>query len=554
MRSGVVLLLASLLAACSEEDSPDASAPDAAVASADATSSDATSADAAIPDAELPDATSPDASAEDGGVLRVLFVGNSYTQVNDLPSVVGQLAAATPGPRLEIETVAVGGARLVTHWTTTGARERIESGDFDVIVMQAQSVEPFLDPKSFHFYGELFSGALEAAGARGVWFSTWARREGDAFYAESGYTPASMTEALEYRYRIAAAVNGDRVARAGAAWQLSLAELSELTLHDPDGSHPSAHGTLLAACVILQAITGTTPRSPDPAPLGIALAEANALCDLAPRVICPEGQVDCSGDCFDLSRDPFHCGTCDRACSLDDPCNAGECGCGPDLSGCGRVCYDLSSSNEHCGSCELSCAADEHCEENSCICSATGAQTPALAELTALNAACDSWDDAGTLECNAAAHDYCETFACWNSGYGPPSGHAPPFEGVLCVNGDVRATSYTELSAFVPACDGAGERIGQSCSTAFSRYCASQGAVSGFGPIESADDDLTVTCVSTATIVQTTMTTLSAFASRCVPDPVSCSIAAWNFCESMGYAGGFGPVELNGEDAEVVCL
>lgn len=541
-----------MLNACREgEPAADASlspAGDAgtAIADADIDADGGVVADAGV----LEDAGGP----EDAGTLRVLFIGNSYTQVNDLPSVVRELAAATPGPALEIETVAVGGARLVDHWMSTGARERVEAGGFDVVVLQAQSVEPFVDPESFHGYADLFSGALRTAGSRGVWFSTWARRAGDPFYDDTGYDPASMTEALEYRYRLAAAVNGGRVARAGAAWQLSLAELSELTLHDADGSHPSKLGTLLAACVILQAITGAAPRSPDPAPLGVAYADAGALCALATRVICPEGQVDCGGSCVELERDPLHCGACERACAIDDPCNAGECGCGPGLSGCGRICYDLSTSHEHCGACDVSCGADELCEQNSCACSDASAQTLELDQLTALNAACDSWDDAGTLECNSAAHDYCEAFACWNSGYGPPSGHAPQFRGALCVNGDVRATTYTALSAFVPACDGVAERISPSCASAFSRYCASLGAVSGFGPIDSAGDDVTVTCVSTATVVETTLTTLNTFASRCTADPVTCSVAAWNFCESMGHPGGFGPVEVAGENAEVVCI
>ena len=65
---------------------------------------------------------------------------------------------------------------------------------------------------------------------------------------------------------------------------------------------------------------------------------------------------------------------------------------------------------------------------------------------------------------------------------------------------------------------------------------------------------LTVTCLPTAILVRTTVAAVSAFATRCVPDPVTCSVASWSFCESMGHAGGFGPIEVSGTDIDVVCV
>jgi len=69
-----------------------------------------------------------------------------------------------------------------------------------------------------------------------------------------------------------------------------------------------------------------------------------------------------------------------------------------------------------------------------------------------------------------------------------------------------------------------------------------------------AGDDLTVTCLPTATIVHTTIDAVSAFVSRCVADPVTRVIASWSFCEPMGHAGGFGPIEVSGTEIDVVCV
>ena len=50
------------------------------------------------------------------------------------------------------------------------------------------------------------------------------------------------------------------------------------------------------------------------------------------------------------------------------------------------------------------------------------------------------------------------------------------------------------------------------------------------------------------------MDALSGFASRCVPDAATCSVAAWSYCVANGYDSGYGPVETDGTDVEVVCL
>lgn len=527
-----------LLSACGGPGAPDAGvAPglDAATSTDGAASIDATT------------------GADAGAPLRVLFVGNSYTYFNDLPAVVRALGAATPGASVEVEAITQGGALLQDHWSTTGAAERIQAGGLDAVVLQGQSVEPFASPESFHYHADLFSDAIAESGARGVWFSTWARRAGDPIYTGT-FTPADMTESLEFRYRSAAMRHGDMVARVGAAWMIALAELPEVVLHTDDGSHPTTAGSLLAACVILQAITGQTPRIPDPPPLEVPRATADALCAIAPRVQCPEGRIFCEGTCVDPMQDPLHCSRCGAACADGDPCRAGVCGCDAGLSGCDRICYDLATSPDHCGECGTSCLDGRVCEAGSCVCPAASAQAIGVAQLVAADPECTDLSLGGTLACNRAAHGHCAALDCFTSGFGPPSGHAPMPDAVMCVDGEVRETTYTTLQTFLPACDGVTERLGAACATAIHRYCASVGAVSGFGPVESEGDALTVTCLPSAIVVPTTRETLAGFASRCLADPVTCGIAAWNYCASLGHLGGYGPVEDTGSGVDVVCL
>lgn len=502
------------------------------------------------------DATAP---APAPRARRVLFVGNSYTSFNGLPQVVRALGEATAGSAVDVESVLVDGATLAQHWTSTGARARVEGGHFDTVVLQGQSVEPIGMSESFHHHGDLFTAAVKASGARGVWFATWARRAGDPLYTTSSLTPDSMTKELEYRYAMVARPNEDGVARVGAAWKLAQTELPDVGLFAPDGSHPSAAGSLLSACVILQAITGQAPRVPHPPPLGLGEDTAKALCALAPRVQCLEGKAPCDGRCVDLTQDAQNCGACGVHCAAGDPCQGGVCGCDAGLKGCGGTCYDTQSSAFHCGTCGNRCDAGTVCRAGACACPKALALDVDISALAARRPACATWNDAASPACAAAAHEHCRSLGCFQSGFGPPSGHAPQPHAVACVAGDVRSTTYGALKSLVPGCDAALAPRGQACTTAIHRHCVAAGSVSGFGPVETGgatNDRATVTCVAegAAVVVATTLTVLATQVSRCTPDPVTCTSAAWNFCTSQGHLGGFGPVETSGNDAKVTCF
>ncbi len=522
---------------------------------------DAAPFDGALIDAARIDPALIDAAPIDAAVpLRVLFVGNSYTSYNDLPAVVVAIGAATGTP-IEVDSVLRDGGSLWDHWTVTGAVARIENGDFDVVVLQGQSLEPIYQGFAFSTAAEGLAGVLNAAGSRGVWFATWPRRADHEFYSSPWGigTPAQLNDRIEPYYRGGAYHTDDGfAARVGAAWLLAADELPEVTLYASDGSHPTPEGTLLAACVIYQGVTGRAPRVPDRAPLGISSETARDLCALAPRVECVPGSTVCDGSCVWLVNDPENCGACGVACPSNKNCTYGVCECPIGATECADTCVDLRTDPQNCGACGASCdASGMPCFDGACHCPTARRQTIGFAELSALRPACDS-SSSPFGDCIAAAHEHCAAQDCFNSGFGPS--FSPGFGlSVMCLAGDVRSTSYTALRALVPACDGTAERVGPSCATAISRYCASTGAVSGFGPVDNAGDDLTVTCLPDATVIHTTLDALAAspFPGCDGPDPgwgFDCTNAAGFVCVSMGYGGGFGPVEVTDTGVDIVCV
>lgn len=469
---------------------------------------------------------------------RVLFVGNSYTYFNDLPYNISLIGEASGTP-IEAEMIAVGSATLYQHLLAgeggTGAAERIAMGGLDAVVIQGQSMEA----STLTFALEAFPEVL--ADTNNVWFATWARH-GDFFF-DPELGPASMNDSNERGYRDAAELAGGVVARVGGAWELARMELPEVRLHQDDLSHPRPEGSLIAACVILQTLTGRTPILPESTPYGLDRDLAEQLCALASRVTCPFETAECDGECIDVVGDPDNCGGCGIVCDGDDPCSRGSCGCSEGYTGCDReYCAYLETDESNCGGCGVECSGGEACT-GTCECPDTrvydffGGGLPP----------CD-FDGTDRVGCNTAARDYCADYACFTGGYAFPTGHAPTAEEAVCIADTAeRTTTLTELATHEPSCTDA---LTPACVTAIHRYCISEGFVSGFGPIEETADDLKVTCLPSATLYTATTETLQGFASRCVPDPITCGIAAYNWCKAAFHDGGYGPVEPD----TVVCF
>jgi hypothetical protein len=98
--------------------------------------------------------------------------------------------------------------------------------------------------------------------------------------------------------------------------------------------------------------------------------------------------------------------------------------------------------------------------------------------------------------CNAAIHRFCGSKG-FLSGFGPNE-VGPSSETVACVPADFAegiATTYTVLKTFHAACDGGSERAGPNCNAAIHRFCGAHGDLTGFGPVENADDGATIVCL-----------------------------------------------------------
>ena len=79
---------------------------------------------------------------------RVLFLGNSYTYVNDLPQIIHDVALSA-GDTLVFDSYTPGGYQLIDHSTDAISQNKIMTGGWDYVVIQGQSQEPITSYNQF---------------------------------------------------------------------------------------------------------------------------------------------------------------------------------------------------------------------------------------------------------------------------------------------------------------------------------------------------------------------------------------------------------------------
>jgi hypothetical protein len=123
--------------------------------------------------------------AQTGEVKNVLFVGNSYTERNDLPNMIADIATSF-GNTLNWGANLIGGSSLSNHASNSTTLDKIATGTWDVVVFQEQSQRPALSPASVatdvYPFAESLVEAVRAANpcASPLFYMTWGRQNGDA--------------------------------------------------------------------------------------------------------------------------------------------------------------------------------------------------------------------------------------------------------------------------------------------------------------------------------------------------------------------------------------
>ena len=192
---------------------------------------------------------------------RILFMGNSHTAANHMPSMVELLINQHFDQQGGYAEQVPHYAFLIDHAQSPTTLAQLQSKDWTHVVLQAQKYS-----QSFQIDYPT-TGALtlisraQSQNANAIMFPEWAQRN-----------KPNETDYIHNIHAEIAAETGACVAPIGYAWERALEIRPDIELHAPDGNHANLLGSFLTALVIFETITGGAADLLTPTP-DIAIAD-----------------------------------------------------------------------------------------------------------------------------------------------------------------------------------------------------------------------------------------------------------------------------------------
>ena len=183
--------------------------------------------------------------------MKVLFIGNSHTYMNDMPELTRRMLEDSTGQPCLVTMLAYSGRSLKWHMEEEYFSERfsILHGGYDYCVIQEQAHPMGDEPDTIANAGRIIE-LCKKVGTKPVIFETWAEKR----------KPENQQE-MNRRYRELATSQNVLLAPIGEVWSAAMEELSDIgtDLYFRDGEHASAVGDYLVAMVLTRTITGKLP-------------------------------------------------------------------------------------------------------------------------------------------------------------------------------------------------------------------------------------------------------------------------------------------------------
>jgi hypothetical protein len=195
---------------------------------------------------------------------NILFIGNSYTFYNDMPTTFFEPMAKVCGYDVRV-TVITKGAHTLEKFAdpTDGYGKMVDTalsanGAFDYVILQEQSVRPAIASDAFYTAVRTLSERIRTVGAQPILYATWGRQTGSETLTKYGLTNETMIYQLASAYAAIGKELDIPVMHAGLAFY-DVNTNSNISLYNADLSHPSSEGSYLAAMTLFCGIFDVDP-------------------------------------------------------------------------------------------------------------------------------------------------------------------------------------------------------------------------------------------------------------------------------------------------------
>lgn len=170
-------------------------------------------------------------------LIKVLFIGNSHTYYNDMPSLVKR-RLDEEGYDCHVTMLAHPAWFLAQHVEDPEAKFNIRFGGYDYVVLQ-EHAHPFGPEEKFFEAVRTLTDWIKEAGATPVIYLTWAQKS----------EPEAQQRMTDAHKRIAEET-GSLLAHVGDEWWGYMRSWPELEMYADDGAHAFPAGSDFAAKMI----------------------------------------------------------------------------------------------------------------------------------------------------------------------------------------------------------------------------------------------------------------------------------------------------------------
>ena len=170
-------------------------------------------------------------------LIKVLFIGNSHTYYNDMPSLAKR-RLDEDGYDCHVTMLAHPAWFLAQHVEDPEAKFNIRFGGYDYVVLQ-EHAHPFGPEEKFFEAVRTLTDWSKEAGATPVIYLTWAQKN----------EPEAQQRMTDAHKRIAEET-GSLLAHVGDEWWGYMHSWPELEMYADDGAHASPAGSDFAAKMI----------------------------------------------------------------------------------------------------------------------------------------------------------------------------------------------------------------------------------------------------------------------------------------------------------------
>ena len=193
--------------------------------------------------------------------LKVLFIGNSYTHMNNMPKMFEKISTDA-GMNVIVEKSAQSSATFKIHAEERPeVYEAIKSRKWDYVILQGFSREVAFEPSHLDSSAVPYIDKITKAIYKNnpstnlMFYMTWGYKNGYG-HLEEVNTYDKMTDKIEKGYSYLGEYYNVPVVPVGLVWQNLRKNHQNINLYARDLAHPSKKGSYLVASTFFQSIFG----------------------------------------------------------------------------------------------------------------------------------------------------------------------------------------------------------------------------------------------------------------------------------------------------------